>query len=112
MIGSWLYHLFGLGNLAGPYYGFWSGAGSDIAELAIVGGLINMARRHNCHVRGCWRVGRHPVEGTSFVVCQRHHPDGAPDHARVLARHGEAKAAYDRIVHRARKPAARWGEAP
>ena len=27
-------------NESGPYYGFWSGAGSDIGEAAILGGVI------------------------------------------------------------------------
>jgi hypothetical protein len=72
---------FGLDDLSGPWYGFWSGAGSDITELAIIGGLISLARRHNCHVKGCWRIGRHKVEGTEFITCAKHHPtvpDGGP----------------------------------
>ena len=34
-------------NESGPYYGFWSGFGSDIAEVALIGGLIHMARARN-----------------------------------------------------------------
>jgi hypothetical protein len=81
-----LSHLLGLDNLSGPWYGFWSGFGSDIGELAIVGGLLAMVRRHNCHMHGCWRIGRHPttVNGVQFVVCRRHHPQ-APD--RLTAEH-------------------------
>lgn len=61
-------------NESGPYYGFWSGFGSDIAELAIVGGIVQMVRHHNCHVKGCLRLGR-PVSGTPYVACPKHHPD-------------------------------------
>lgn len=61
-------------NEPGPYYGFWSGFGSDIGELAIIGGLVHVARDHNCHVKGCWSIRSHPVEGTTHRVCRRHHP--------------------------------------
>lgn len=70
---------FGLNDGAGHSYLFWSGVGADITELAIVGGLIHMARSANCHVHGCWRIGGHPVEGTPYKVCRKHHPDIA-DH--------------------------------
>jgi len=63
-------------NESGPYYGFFSGFGSDIGEVAIIGGLVAIVRKHNCHVHNCWRIGRHPVEGTPYVVCRRHHPEG------------------------------------
>lgn len=58
-------------NEAGPWYAFWSGFGSDLGELAIVGGLAAMVRKHNCHRDGCWRIGRHVVDGTPW--CNRHH---------------------------------------
>jgi hypothetical protein len=75
---NWLAHVLGLDNGSGMPYLAWSGPGADLGELAIVGGMVNMARRHNCHVKGCWRVGRHPVAGTAWTVCARHHPEGAP----------------------------------
>ena len=65
---------FGLTNPAGHAYAFWSGIGSDIGELTIIGGMIAIYRKHNCHVRGCWRIGRLSVKGTPYVVCHRHHP--------------------------------------
>jgi hypothetical protein len=67
----WLESFLGMTNLSAPAYGFWSGFGSDIAEFAILGGVIQMYRRHNCHTKGCWRVGRHLVEGTPW--CNLHH---------------------------------------
>lgn len=73
MTGHWLMHAFGLDNLAGPVYGFWSGAGSDISELAIVGAVLGMFKRHNCHQRRCWRIGRHAVNGSPW--CDRHHQE-------------------------------------
>lgn len=85
-IGDALYSFFGLSG-TGPVYAAWSGPGADITELAIVGGIVSIYRKHQCHVRGCWRIGRHGVEGTAHVVCARHHPDGAPTAAEVLAQH-------------------------
>lgn len=80
---NWLAHILGLDNGGGMPYLAWSGFGSDLSEFAIVGALLAHVRRHNCHVHGCLRVGRHPVSGTGFVVCRRHHPDGAPTAADV-----------------------------
>lgn len=87
----WLFHILGLDNLGGPWYGFWSGFGSDLSEVVLIGALYQLFRKHNCHVKGCWRVGRHPVDGTDHIVCRRHHPDDDPTHADVLQNHYDAK---------------------
>lgn len=84
---GWLLHVLGLDSASGTAYLAWSGALSDLGELAIIGGLIGIYRKHNCHVRRCPRLGRFPVEGTAFVVCRHHHPDGAPSHHDVLRLH-------------------------
>lgn len=65
MIGHWLWVAFGIGG-SGPVYGFWSGFGSDIAELSIVVALWHMV---NCHEKGCYRLGHH-FKG--HVVCHKH----------------------------------------
>lgn len=80
---NWLYHAFGIGG-SGPYYGFWSGAGSDIGELAILTGVLTMVRHHNCHVKGCWRLGR-GVAGTPYIACHVHHPAHTADSRNVSA---------------------------
>lgn len=94
----WLAQFFGFtaGGGNGAHYLFWSGAGSDIAELAIAGSLIALVRKHNCHVHGCWRIGRHPVEGTPYLVCRHHHPGGAVTREQILSAHR---------AHQARKQA-------
>lgn len=77
----WLLHWLavhtGTVNEPGPYYGFFSGFGSDLSELALLAGVIGLLRKHNCAVHRCWRIGRHPVAGTTHTVCRRHHPDPA-----------------------------------
>lgn len=86
----WLHpisHFFGFDNLSGPFYGFWSGAGSDIQEVTLLGAVLVLARHTNCHVHRCWRLGRHHVEGTPYKTCRRHHP-AIPD--KVTAEHVHA----------------------
>ncbi len=79
---GWLLHWLavhtGTVNEAGPYYGFWSGFGSDLGELTIFAAVLGVYHRHNCHTRHCWRIGRHVVDGTPW--CNHHHQA-----ARVLA---------------------------
>ena len=73
--------VFGFRNGDGnsPAYLFWSGAGSDLGEIAIVVGIVSLYRRHNCQVKGCWRIGRHeyadPETGVKRLLCWKHHPD-------------------------------------
>lgn len=58
-------------------YNFWSGIGSDIGEATLIGAIVAMARHKACHVRGCWRLGKHPVADGLYKVCAKHHPDVA-----------------------------------
>jgi len=78
-LGGWLQLHLGIVNEPGPYYGFWSGFGSDIAELSILGAtataVYQLVRKFNCHEPGCWRVGNHPAADGQFMLCYRHHPD-------------------------------------
>lgn len=83
---------FGVTNGSGHAYLAWSGAGSDIGEITIIGGLAMVLRKHNCEVSGCWRLGRHDT-AAGHTVCRRHHPDGAPTHADIVAAHHAALAA-------------------
>jgi hypothetical protein len=66
-------------NESGPFYGFWSGFGSDISEFAIAVGIYTGVRKVNCHSWHCWRIGHHPLEGTPYHLCKKHHPD-VPKH--------------------------------
>lgn len=76
---AFLGHIFGLDNLSGAWYGFWSGIAGDLSSFAIFGGLYALMRKHNCDVHGCWRLGVLPTQVGDVVhhVCKRHHP-GAP----------------------------------
>lgn len=83
---SWLPHVLGLDNASGRWYLWWSGICADFGYLAIVGTMVASVRRHSCHIHGCWRMGRHQVEGTGYTCCARHAP-GVPKrltHAHIL----------------------------
>lgn len=80
-------------NESGPYYGFFSGFGSDIGEITLIGALLVGYRKINCHVNGCRRIGHYPLEGTPYKLCRRHHP-GIPNkvtHADILRLHKKQK---------------------
>ena len=92
---DWLYHA-ARWTWSDPLgYNFISG---PLADITLLGGAYAILRRHNCHVKGCPRIGRHPVDGTDYVVCRKHHPDESPSAAQVLAAHAEHK----RLVSEAR----------
>ena len=101
MIWHTILHWLGVDNVSGPAYGWWSGAGSDIGELAIIGAVIGTWRRVNCHVKGCPRIGRHPAAGGQFVTCRRHSPD--PDVRAGLKSH-HIHAAHQRHMERLNRP--------
>ena len=81
LVRHWLAVHTGTVNEPGPYYGFWSGFGSDLTEFGVIGviatGVYQLVRKFNCHEPGCWRVGTHPAAGGQFLLCYRHHPDFA-----------------------------------
>jgi hypothetical protein len=79
---DWLYHA-GRWTWHDPDgYNFISG---PLADITLLGAVYAILRRHNCHVKGCWRIGRHQVAGTTYVVCRKHHPDASPSADQVLA---------------------------
>ena len=95
-VNHWLGVATGATNEPGAFYGFWSGFGSDIAELGVLGAIATAAyqlvRKYNCHEPRCWRVGTHPAAGGQFVLCYRHHPDyhgKKPTHDLIARMHRE-----------------------
>jgi hypothetical protein len=82
----WLVHWTG-GDYPAPYgvpYGHllpydWL---SGILGLSFLGLFLTQFRKHNCHVRWCPRIARHPftdaATGATYLLCRRHHP-ATPD---------------------------------
>lgn len=53
------------------WYNFWSGFGSDLGEVAIIGAVIQLVRQYNCHHKGCWRLSHH-VTAKGYKLCKTH----------------------------------------
>jgi hypothetical protein len=72
----WLQFHTGTINEAGPYYGFFSGFGSDLGEYVIatsvLGGLYHAVKKNNCHTHGCLRIGSYPTKD-GYKVCKPCH---------------------------------------
>lgn len=45
-----------------------------IPDVTLLGGIWLFYRKHNCHVQRCWRIAKHPIDGTPYVTCKKHHP--------------------------------------
>lgn len=69
---SWLMHWLGLDNPSGAPYLFWSGIGANLSASAIVLGVLRALHVHTCHAKGCYRIGRHIIPGTTYVACRKH----------------------------------------
>jgi hypothetical protein len=72
VIWPWFLHVTGTDNTSGYWYGWWSGFGG-FTFMGLTATWLHL-RRHNCHAKGCWRIGKHPVDGTPYVTCRKHHP--------------------------------------
>lgn len=74
----------GARDAGGGWYGFWSGFGGSIPDFMILASVVTVYRHHNCHVRGCARLGK-TVDGTPYLACPRHHPTHQGDRRGVTA---------------------------
>lgn len=68
----WLLH-----PMNGKGYAWWSGAGSDLGEVTIIGGMVMIYRKHECHLDGCHRLAWHPHPRHGHPVCRKHFPTEA-----------------------------------
>ena len=83
------------------FYNFWSGFGSDLGEVTLISavgiGVYTGVRKVNCHTKGCWRIGRHSLDGTPYILCRHHHPSvpstGAT-HEHILEQHRRYKESH------------------
>lgn len=85
-IGNWIYYFFGFSG-SGSHYGWWSGAGSDLGEVTIIGGMYAIWKTHNSAAKHCPWIGKHPVAGTGTKTCHLHS---------TLAKHQELHEAHAR----------------
>lgn len=69
-----LLHWTGIDTQQSRFYDFWSGIAPAIGTyFPIWVGLVVFVLRHNCHVRGCWRIITSPEPTTGFRACRKHH---------------------------------------
>lgn len=67
-----LIHFLGIDTQASDNYDFTSGIGPMLLTAAGMTTLISgLWHGHHCHAPGCWRIGRHRIDGTPW--CNRHH---------------------------------------
>jgi hypothetical protein len=84
------------------YYNFWSGFGSDLGEATLITavgiGVYTGVRKVNCHAKGCWRIGHHPLDGTPYILCRHHHPyvpTSGASHEHILEQYRKFKEASE-----------------
>lgn len=70
----WLEVHTGTVNESGPFYGFFSGFGSDLSEIVLIAGAFTLYRHHNCAVPRCPRIAhkKFEVKGTHQRTCRKH----------------------------------------
>jgi hypothetical protein len=86
----WLAHVTGGDNGGGAWYLELSGFAGDITLFASMFTIAYaLLRKHNCHTKGCWRLGLRPTAAGDYV-CHKHHPEGKLTHADIIARHEAA----------------------
>jgi hypothetical protein len=76
LLTGWIFTILGSRDEGGAWYGLWSGFGGALPDVLIATALAGWLWHQNCHVHHCWRIGRHPVGGTPYRACRRHHPAG------------------------------------
>lgn len=79
IIWHWLQEFLGI-NTGIPghtvrWYNFWSGFGSDLGEVTVIGGAIMIYKHHNCAVPRCPRIAhrKYEIKETKQYTCRHHH---------------------------------------
>lgn len=64
-------HLLGIDTQQSDNYDFFSGVGPVVVTgIGYTGMIAGLWHHVNCHASGCWRIGRHKVDGTPW--CNAH----------------------------------------
>lgn len=81
----WLAFATGSYNVNGVAHNYnaFSGSLSDVGQYTIATSLITTSvllwRKNTCHrYWWCWRHPHHPLEGTPYKLCAKHHPEDVP----------------------------------
>jgi hypothetical protein len=90
---DWFLTVTGSNNTSGIWYGFWSGFGSDLGEVALIGGVITLYKQHKCE--SCWRFAKHHIKGTHYQTCHVH----LTDHDKLKEKHRRKFPAQHKILN-------------
>ena len=69
---TWLLIHLGIKDVSGPWYAFWSGFGSDLGEITLVGAVLAAYHHKKCVAKGCKRLG-HADPEHGHPACRKHH---------------------------------------
>ena len=69
----WFWHWTGAKTGTGHAYLEWSGFLS--IWIPLIAASLVYWRHNTCHQHRCVRIGKHPIVGTPYTVCRRHHPE-------------------------------------
>jgi hypothetical protein len=67
----------------------WVSNVSNLTSITVLGAVIGLYKRFNCSQKGCWRIGRHQVDGTTYHTCLRH--TTIKYHTALQARHAKER---------------------
>jgi len=67
----------------------WISNVSNLTSITIFGAIAGFYNRFECNKPGCYRIGRHPVKGTTYRSCNKHMT--AEDHAALRRLHAKKR---------------------
>ena len=77
-------------------YQMWSGIIPALTVLTLFGSLGGFYSLHNCHAKGCLRLGKHRIDGTPW--CNRH-ASSVPSRALGRTDHDLLEEICDHLAH-------------
>ena len=85
---SWIQHALGFDG--GDFYNFYSGFGSAVGSITLLGGLWSFLRQRRCQVDGCRHAGKMKVG--EWTVCPQHHPEGPVTPEKIKEKYAQLQA--------------------
>ena len=77
-------------------YQMWSGILPALTVISLFGSVFGLWHLHNCHAPGCWRLGKHRVDGTPW--CSKH-AASVPSRALGRTDHDLLEEICDHLAH-------------
>ena len=71
---------------------------SNLTSITVFGALVGFYKKFNCNQRGCWCLGHHKVEGTTYRTCGRHVT--AEVHRALYERHARKRPEQHAFLNR------------